>query len=162
MKKNYGYVVVDLNLERDTGKIVIGRLKKTGANRERKAKTAIEIGPFKKGRYFFLFALPEDNYVWTEISVPHYDLPHVVDQLQDERWSFSVQANYLNYAGQIRVNEERSSRRISLGLINRLAASLNELRSAYPEQFRQYPLRSAGIYRDLFVEKYMTKADPQQ
>ncbi len=162
LEKGHGYLIVDLKLARDTGTVTIGRLSKTNSRGKRRARTILELGPFSEGRHFYLLSLPEGNYVWSEISVPHYDLPHRVDQTQDERWSFSVQADQLNYAGQLLVREGRSTDRVSIALLNRIASSLTELTAAFPDAFSIYPLRNASMHRDQFIESFLSQSNSPQ
>ncbi len=159
LKKRNGYLIVDLDLQRDTGAITIGRWRGSPSASKRKLKTVAELGPLREGRHLYLLSLPEGEYAWSEINIPHYDLPHRVDLSQDERWSFSVRAQQLNYSGQLLVNEDRSSDTASVLLLNRIAYSLDDLRTTFPEAFAAYPLRSAGTYRDTFIETFLTSTD---
>jgi hypothetical protein len=162
LDKKSGYLLVDLNLERDIGIVVIGSATRLSSSRRNVTKPFIKLGPLSAGRHLYLLSLPEGEYSWSEISVPHYDLPHRVDSSEDSGWRFRVMAGQINYAGQILISKERSSSKVSIALLNRIAYTLDELRAAYAIPFDRYQLHYAGLTRDLFVEEILVSVNPKR
>jgi len=156
LKRKQGYLLIDLDLESPVAKIELVR----GASGRSSAvasafRRKTEIGPFATGRHLLLLPLDEGNYVWGETHVPRYDLPFLVDTADDKRWSFTIERSRINYLGQLSVRKERSAEVVRLGLNNRIAMTIRDIRQTFAEELSQWPLRYAGYYPDRFFEEFI-------
>ncbi len=158
--RGYGYLLLDLNLERDVGHIKLHtNTKIKSKSKNRRDRGTIELGPFKAGRHLRLIALPQGEYQWEETNVHHYDLPSYFSTVDDDRWQFSIKALRINYIGQLLVSEERSSRSVAVRLVNRIATSGEEVREKFATEIERYPLNNSGSFRDHFFETWVNRAE---
>ena len=94
VSKRYGFLLVDSHVQRTVSAWTL---------------SAQKIVPLRPpiGRQLKLIKLRPGKYSWKSISVPYFDLPHILDLQDDDRWSFTVERGVINYAGTLFVGEER-------------------------------------------------------
>lgn len=133
-----GYVVIDTDVRRTVS--------------DWRLEGKVSMGRLPIGRNIQLIKMRPGSYQWTEISVPHYDLPHNLDLSDDKRWAFKVERHKINYFGTLIVGEDRGSKSVDARLVNRTAEILEMLRDQFPEQTALYDIKYAGTARDDFLE----------
>lgn len=140
-----GWLVLDIAAERRVGSLAFRRAGRRWDHR---------LEPVEPGRTFEVVEIRGGDYQWSEISLPHYDLPFRRVVADDERWRFRVERGAVNYIGQIIVNERRGTDYVDVRLVNRIAADYPELQQRLEPYLKCYPLVYSGAVRDDFLEEY--------
>lgn len=154
---NKGLVLIELAVGGTAPSIEISKLavKLEDAHEELKSLSRaksfkISLKDYEPG--FYTYPLEPGVYQITQINAPYFDLPHKMDTQRDVKWRFKVEANKLNYIGKLSINRERSANYVDIKLLNRLAASLPDIKSTLSALPEKLALINGIAYQDRFLE----------
>ncbi|MEL7536525.1 MAG: hypothetical protein AAFZ58_12250 [Pseudomonadota bacterium] len=145
LRYTQGYLLIDADIGRKT------------VNWKLNDEFAIDELPI--GRTLRLVKLEKGKYQWQQISVPFFDLPHLLDVSDDSRWAFTIEGGRVNYVGTLIVGEVRETDNVDVRFVNRLSEVLDRFEAEFPEEAAQYELAYSGRHRDDFLNDYLASDD---
>lgn len=139
---NSGYLVIALDLEVDTAKIQI-----TGPHGEKKYVLNQKRGPF------FSLPLRRGKYKITELHVPYFDFPYVVDLTSDPRWHFKIDKKKINYLGEIHIQKLRTKKTVAFEIYNNTEKNRKIICAYDSDPCAHFPFRFSALYRDDYLKE---------
>lgn len=125
LAEKQGYLMVYVNVDGIAPSLNISKVdtKKTdfvaGKTDDFTKKYRVELKQKAPGFYFI--PMFSGIYQVTRVNAPFYDLPYWLDTENQADWRFSIEANKVNFAGEIYIAKERGTRVIDVHLFNRFA-----------------------------------------
>ncbi len=166
LRSRYGFLLLSLDVDGVSSSLEFSRL---GWNKpehppERALKGrpgedfTVSLQGLDNGLY--ILALPEGWYQITRVNAPYFDLPFWMDTAEEPSWRFRVDREKTNYAGQLFIARERSSKYVKMRLHNRLAAEIEQIQGALVQQLQVAPLASGSGVRDDFLGELPERSGP--
>ncbi len=157
LKEGEGYLMVHINVEGTAPFIEFSKLKTKHKSFIKKKKQSysedyrISLKNIPQGLYFI--PMLSGTYQVTKVNTPFYNLPYWIPTENDVRWRFSIDANAVNFIGELFIAKERGTKEVNAELINRFATLHEEIQNAVnelPPSFTSTIKINAG-YRDDFL-----------
>lgn len=155
LESGYGIVMFDLDVAGKAPSIVIRRISTQSPFLSAGSKLTFETKPLripltdtKQG--FFAQRLKKGLYQITRVDAPFFNLPYKLDIENARAWRFYVAEEQINYAGKLVIEQTRGTEYIDVGLFNRFATDLKEIREAAGRFSESLPLNMATGIRDDF------------
>ncbi len=155
-KKN-GFLLIELATTSAASSLEISRLDKKAGNYTytigRRLRTDYSVNLKNLDNGFYVADIPTGLYQIKEVTAPLYNLPYRIQTDGRRIWRVSIEEAHINYAGRLKIEQERSVNAIDVGLINRFSQSLPELIQHFEKASVQTPLRIGLGYRDDFYQE---------
>ena len=91
------------------------------------------------------------NYQITNVNAPFYDLPFSLTTRNRASWRFAIEADKINFIGEISIAKARATNTIDVNLHPRIAVHYQRIGHELAELLTRYPLVSNLGYRDQFL-----------
>jgi hypothetical protein len=142
--KNDGLLLLKLDVESDLAIMTIRKLGRKSSVREIKLVST-------NGKWL-VKSLPQGEYQIVDVKVPYFNLPYIKSTEKNPSWKFIIKAGKLNYAGEIKVEKERTEDFVKIHKYFRPAYHLTQIQQDLSNYLSQYPLASGTGLRDDFVD----------
>ena len=157
LSSSEGFLLLKLNVESEAASIHYAKMKvnrtgylQPGDSSAYQREKKLSLSGLAAG--YYLVPLKQGIYQITRIGAPFYQLPYYLSLDSIKAWRFSVEAEHLNYAGELVVEKERGLKHINVDLLNRFAADQAELNLLLAKLSTSYPLLLSPGYRDDFQQ----------
>lgn len=165
LQENTGYLLVDLDLHGVAPSFNFSKIKSDQPHYLAKEPKKLKLVKLRKidlknkSNGLYILAMPTGLYQITRINAPYFDLPYRLTTDNRRDWRFSIEDGKLNYIGKLFIDKERSAKRVTIRLYNRIATDKAVLDERISQLQIQYPLTSAaGVRDDFYLE--MNKGTP--
>lgn len=142
LSRKQGLLILDLDIKATVSEISFNKGK-------------LKLGPYQPGRYIELIPVEKGSYQLSTVAAPHYDLPFRLNFHKYPNLRFNVEAQHLNYFGQIILAQSRSSDSLNIRVENRLASSTAAIKEKSADLLNFYPLHYAGLHQDHFFQRFL-------
>lgn len=99
----------------------------------------------------YLVPMFAGNYQITNVNAPFYDLPFSLTTRNRASWRFAIEADKINFIGEISIAKARATNTIDVNLHPRIAVHYQRIGQELAELLTRYPLVSNLGYRDQFL-----------
>lgn len=151
ISKNEGLLLLKLDIEANSA---IMTIKKVG-----RRESAIEIKLEANNGKWLLRPLAQGKYQIVDIKVPYFDLPYIKDTEKNPRWQINISPGKLNYAGEIRIEKERTKDFVNIRKFYRPAHDRIELQRDLASLLITYPLANGTGLRDDFANSHILNTE---
>ncbi|WP_068544331.1 hypothetical protein [Thalassotalea crassostreae] len=141
LEENSGYLLLAVDTNRSLKEIVF-----TGTKR-----IALSQEDLKKGSNYILIPLPAGQY---EISKVKYNNYAYIKSFEDDIWSFTVEAQKVNYAGHLKLNSYLFWYYVysKMSLDNNSSIALEFMENNFSPLLQKHPITYAGPGNENFFE----------
>ncbi|MDQ2077051.1 hypothetical protein [Marinimicrobium sp. ABcell2] len=147
IRRGSGYLLFELQPGHAGAYLQISRL----VDRNPRNWTIIDLDGRDPG--LILIPLVSGRYQVHRVNAPYYNLPYKLDVSDSPYWAFQIQAGRINYIGSLRIQSERSRSAVNVELLNRLAATLDQIEAQFANELELYPLVMGVNYKDPFLSE---------
>lgn len=161
LKRDQGFVLLELAAEATAPKMHISRLRYRGTEPPEEAKRRTSSGRDQIIRFgdqpsgHVLLRLREGWYQITELDAPFFELPFKLDTSGDGLWLFGVFAGKTSYVGRLEIAKERQTEYVDVTLESRIATRYDDITREFDAVLGVAPLvhgrAIADPYFDLLV-----------
>ncbi len=158
LKSRHGYLLIKLQLSGAAPSIEYSKIRSLNQsfltkNQQVKTYGNKFILELKNKSYgYYLQVLPAGLYQITRLNVPYFDFPFRLNTNHQRDWRFNIEAGKINYAGKLVIEKERTTKQISVRLLNRIATDKAEIELTLKDLIENTPLISGSGVRDDFYE----------
>lgn len=157
LAKKQGYLLVYVNVDGVAPSIEFSKVKTTktdvivGEANGYSKDYRLDLKQLKPG--FYLVPMFSGIYQITRVNAPFYDLPYWLGTGNKAKWRFAIEANKVNFIGEIFIAKERGTNNIDVHLLNRVAKYYPEIKQQLAMLAEPLPLALKMGYQDPFLQE---------